>query len=357
MCLLNDTASIKLARLSCKAICNAYPIEKLIGLDRDTAKWLLSPAQPQRWLKPDMRQLDFTVCVHDRVITVYTHFDHERVKSESHQPLSKKYAFPSIDEHRCIVTIKGSVCTLSIMHSMAEDEDEVTISDNGDGVCSFCELPGLLYMATHDGTIYCLDLDQSMAGICSDFVHKQVHKKLDFQPVLSRIDDALTINKFTTNDGETFAYLFNANTLVTFAQDQAPVFTTAPDAILDFWVINNEAIVCWTERAVLRLLFRNRFVATVSIPVENVAVIHVIPSLRSVWLLDTSKRLYRTGYGLTIGKRLLADRPTRSLACKRKLAKLNLKLKEARAANTLLALKLECVQLQYHALLSQINPP
>ena len=354
MCLLKDTASIKLARLTCKALYNAYPIEKLIGLDKETAKWLLSPAQPQRWLKPDMRQLDFTVCVHDRVITMYTHFDHERVKSESHQPLSKKHAFPSIDEHRCILTIKANVCTLSIMHSMAEDEDEVIISDNGDGVCSFCELPGLLYMTTHDGTIYCLDLDQGMAGICSDFLHKQhhVYKKLDF----SRIDDPIAINKFATIDGETFVYLINSTTLVTFTQDHTPVFTTAPDAVLDFWMINNDAIVCWTEKAVLRLVFRNRFVATVPIPVENIAVIHLTPSLRSVWLLDTSKRLYRTGSNLATNS-VFTARPSSSTVYKRKVAKLHLKLKEARAANTLMALKLECVQSQYHALLSQMNPP
>ena len=358
MHLLGDTAAVKLARLTCKAICNAYPIEKLIGVDRETAQWLLSPVQPQRWLKPDMRQLDFTVCVHDRVITMYTHFDHERIKSESHQPLSKKYVFPSIEEHRCIITIKANVCTLSIMHNMDEDENEVIISDNGDSVCAFCEQPGLLYMTTHDGAIFCLVLDQSMAGICSDFVQKQaqVYKRIDFQPVFARFGHSIAINKFATIDGETFVYLINSNTIATFKPHAAPAFTTSPETILDFWIINDDAIVCWMESGVLRLLFGNRFVAAASVAVQNTAVIHITPSLRSVWLLDTSKRLFRTGANLEIGKHFSAARPTRSIALKKKVAKLHIKLKEARAANTLLALKLECVQTQYNTLRSRLTP-
>jgi hypothetical protein len=290
---------------------------------------------------------------------MYTHFDHERIKSESHQPLSKKYVFPSIEDHRCIITIKASMCTLSIMHNMDEDENEVIISDNGDNVSAFCEQPGLLYMTTNDGTIYCLVLEQPMAGICSDFIqkHAQVYTTLDFQPMLAHFSHTFTINKFATVDGETFVYLVNSNTIVTFKPRTPPAFVTTPDVILDFWIINNDAIVCWTEKGTLRLLFDNRFVATVPITVENTAVIHITPLLRGIWLLDTSKRLFRTGSTLTIGQCPTAARhTTRTITIKKKVARLHLKLKEARAANTLLALKLECVQTQYNALLSKTNP-
>lgn len=356
---ISDIHTIKLARLTCKALYNAHPIEKLIGVDKITGAWLLSLETPQRWLKPDMRQPDFTVCVHDRVITMYSHTDNSRTKTESHQPLSRKYVFPSVDNHRCIITMKTGACTLSIMHNLDEDEDEVVVSNHNDSISAFCEMPSLLYMATADGIIYTLDLQQDTQGICNQFLtnHNTPLVQLDFQPLKQQPDEPLVINKFSTLDGKTFVYLVNADTIAVFSPREPPVLIKADAPILDFWIINNQAIVCWVKPNTMRLLYvqAKRFVTTAVIPVPETAAIHITPALCSTWFLDHSKRLFRTGANFPHTKQLVLTLPKSAAFFRKRANKLHHLLKESRAANALLAMRLEYTQSQYETLKSKVG--
>ena len=350
---LTDTRSKLLARGSCRALHAASPVEKILGISKETAEWLLSNTPPERWLKPAMRNPDFTVCVHERSITVYTRNGLTRTKTESHQPLSKRYAFPTIEDHRCIITVNRESATLSIMHNLDEDEDEIIVKDHGHGVCAFCELPGIMYMATRAGVIYSLDLDQSMHDVCKEFLEKHTQLQtgaamvFDFRGIVEEYGENLEINKVSTLDGLAFTYLINYELLVHCMPGETPIVIESHSEIKDFWLITATAAVCWLEDGSIRLLsFDLRgFTATVPItwPNPETSVIHVSPDLKSIWVLDHGMRLFCIGGKKPTGA--IAARPTKSADFYRcKSNRLTRKLRETKALNILLTVKLEATQ-------------
>ena len=357
---IKDTRCILAVRGTCKNLLAACPLDKIIGIDKKTAEWLLTNNPPERWLKPAMRGEKFTVCIHERSITIYTQDGPFRNKSESHHPLAKKYMFPTVQDHRCILAISrdGSICTLSIMHIMDEDEDEKVVSDAGDGVCAFCEMPGTVFMATAGGVVYSLSLHQPPAGICHDFktkkdqIQNKTAKHFDFDSVNRQCPEPIHITKISTNDGSNFIYLLNQTTIVQCTPNQPPVVIKSDRTIKDFWIIHRDAIVCWVDDGGLKLLHipSRCFVATLPLQCDSAVVIHIMPSLQSVWLLDNSMRLHRSG-GAMIPRQTTDQTQVKTLTFYRnRSSKLVRKLREVRMANSQMAMRLEALQAQYDAL-------
>lgn len=351
--LSTDTNCLIAMRSTCKFLWHAIPIEKILGVNKETAKWLLQSNQPQRWLKTCMRNSTFTLCVHEKSITIYIQNDFGKVKTESHQPLGKRYAFPNIEDHRCMISLdhdNTAVCTLSLMHQLDEDEDEIVVSDAGDGVCAFCELPGVVYMATQAGVVYSLDLDQSMQEICNDFIHKRKQlktstaKDFKFPRILS---DTIHINKMHTVDGLGFTFLINTNIIIHCNSKSEHRLIRSHNVIKDFWSINTTSILCWLDNNTLRILnlTTGHFTATVPInmSLEN-CVIHTTPSLECIWILDPCMRLFRYGHDNNNAQPRISTPNKSAEHYRAKSMRLMYKLKEARANNALLSTQIQTMK-------------
>lgn len=353
---VTDTPTLLIARSVSRALRNGVPVNRLIGIDKATAEWLLTNIAPERWLKASMRHTDFTVCVHDNSITTYVRDDSTRTRTESHQPLSTRYAFPNIEDHRCVVTtdLIHDTCTLSIMHNLDEDEDELIVTDSGDGVCAFCELPGVLYMATANGTVYSLDLDQPVRDIANEFRNKRAQTTARAFNLADAIAHTpYQITKMATTDGKAFTFLVNDELMVHCDQDKPPVivYHDADEEIKDFWLLERDVAVCWfTNNRLLLLSFpMQRFTAVVSPrwPVTNTTAIHITPVLKSIWILDDRQRLYRVGAPTPVAP--VAMKPEKSADFYRcKSNRLMRKLREANARNLVLTIKLEAMQARFN---------
>jgi hypothetical protein len=236
---------------------------------------------------------------------------------------------------------------------MDEDEDEIVVSDAGDGVCAFCELPGVVYMATQAGVVYSLDLDQSMQEICNDFIHKRKQlstnaaKDFNFPRILCH-EDTILVNKMSTVDGLGFTFLINADTIV-HCKNSEHRLIQPHGGIKDFWPIDATSILCWLGNNTLRVLnlTTGHFTATVPIDMclEN-CVIHVTPSLGCIWILDPCMRLFRYGHDNAQPR---ISTPNKSAEHYRaKSMRLMYKLKEARANNALLSTQIQTMKRSRH---------
>ena len=285
---LNPSALL-LARRVCKTMHAAIPIERVLGINKAAARWLLQARPPQRWLRSN--EDSFTVCVHDGSIAVYMqHDDLWRVKTESHQPLASKRRhtsiFPSIRNHHCIVSHDEHTATLAITIA-TRDEGEIVLSDAGDGAWAFCEVPGTVYMVSGAGVVYSLNMDQDVEGICRDFANRRV-----VASIVDRKKLLAGIAKMETVDGKSFTFFTNTALLHRTASGQEIAIAAA---IKDFWLVTSTAAVCWMrDDGTFRLahLPSGRFTATVPLP-PNPAVVHATPALGCMWVLDERKRLFR----------------------------------------------------------------
>jgi hypothetical protein len=288
------------ARGACKMLHAAIPLERVLGIDKPTARWLMQASHPQRWLRSN--EDSFTVCVHDSSIAVYTqHDDVWRLKTESHQPpLRHASIFPSVRKnHHCAISHDELTATLALTIATHDEGDIISVLSNaGDGgAWAFCEVPGIVYMVSGaTGVVHSLDVDQDVEEICHDFAHRRV--------VVASIESkkrllvAGGVAKMETVDGKSFTFLTNTGTLLHRTASGQEVAIAA--AIKDFWLINSTAAVCWMMvdggAAAFRLahLPSGRFTATVPLllPADPV-VVHVTPTLGCMWVLDARKRLFR----------------------------------------------------------------
>ena len=354
---VNPTESRRIARATCRILRNALPIEKLIGINKETAEWLLANTAPERWLKPSMRHEDFTVCAHARCITIFLRSGTTRVKNESHQPLSKHYAFPTLDDHRCILSFNRDnvTSTLSIMHNLDEDEDELIVTDRGDEISAFCELPGTMYLATTEGVVFSLDMDQPTKDISKDFMDKvsQIQDGtamlMDFERLHAEQDEVV-INKMSTTDGITFTFLINSNLIVHCKPSTPPLIIESEMEIKDFWPVTPTAIVCWLDDDTLQLMSftLRRFTASVPIswPNTETSVIHITPELKSIWVLDYGMRMFRFGAPCSMPAQITPEKGTTKSAeyYRSKSNRLIEKLRKQKARNAMLTIRLEAIQ-------------
>ena len=77
------------------------------------------------------------------------------------------------------------------------------------------------------------------------------------------------------------------------------------------------------------------------------SVIHITPALQSIWVLDHSMRLFRSGNAMQASDTFVVPYPQKSATFYRNTSKRLIgKLRDALAANALMAMKLEAQCLQ-----------